>query len=140
MSNATMQHMTMRTSAILVAALLSGCAAQPESTENDAFSDFIAVAELEPLDTARFRDQFSTRALTDEYALLQAREERYLVQFRQRCRALNENSFPADIRRDRNALRPGIDTIRGCRIEQIFSVEKSQAEELKILADRLDNE
>ena len=139
MSKASMRKMTMRITAVFVAALFSGCAAQPDSTENDVFSDFIAVAELEPLDTARFQDQFSTQALTDEYALLQAREDRYLVKFLYRCHELYKDRFPADVRRDRNALRAGVDTIRGCRIDKIFSVDKAQAEELKLLANRLED-
>ena len=135
-----MQQMTRRLSATLLAALLTACAAQPESAEDDVVSDFIAVAELQALDAVRFRDQFNTRPLAGRYALLRARDNHYLVQFRRRCRELYENNFPPDIRHERNTLRPGIDTIRGCRIDQIFSVEESQAAELKILADGLDNE
>lgn len=119
--------------------LVSGCATQPASTENEALSDFVVVSELEPLDVVRFRDQFSIRPLTDHYALLKARGDHYLVQFRYRCHALYENRFPPDIRHDRNALRAGIDTLRGCRIDQIFSVDESQAEELKLLANGLED-
>ena len=129
-----------RTTAALMAILLSGCATQPPSTANDALSDFVVVSELEPLDIVRFRDQFNTRPISDHYALLQARGDHYLVQFRYRCHELYENTFPPDIRHDRNTLRAGTDTIRGCRIDQIFSVDESQAEELKLLADRLEDE
>lgn len=140
MSNPTMRQITIRLAATFVAAVLSGCAAQPASTENDVVSDFIVVAELEALDVVRFRDQFSTRPLVDRYALLQARGDHYLVRFRYRCHELYENRFPPDIRHDRSALRAGIDTIRGCRIDRIFSVDESQAEELKLLANRLEDE
>ena len=140
MSNPTMQEIMTRMTAALLVVLLSGCVAQPVSTANDAVSDFVVVSELEPQYVVRFRDQFNTRPLTDHYALLQAREDHYLVQFRRRCHELYENMFPADIRRDRNVLRAAFDTIRGCRIEQIFSVDASQAEELKLLAKRLEDE
>lgn len=123
-----------------MAVLLSGCATQSASTANDALSDFVVVSELEPLDVVRVRDQFNTRPLTDHYALLQTRGDHYLVQFRHRCHELYETRFPADIRRDRHNLRPGIDTIRGCRIDQAFSVDESQAEELKLLANGLEDE
>ncbi len=139
MSNPTMQAVMIRTAAALALILFSGCATQPASTADDALSDFVAVSELEPQDVVRFRDQFNTRPISDLYALLQARGDHYLVQFRRRCHELYENTFPADIRRDRNVLRAGFDTIRGCRIDQIFSIDASQAEELKLLAKRLED-
>ena len=135
-----MQELMIRTTTVLMVILLSGCATQPASTANDALADFVVVSELEPLDVVRFRDQFNTRPLSDHYALLQARGDRYLVQFRYRCHELYEDRFPPDTRHDRNAVRAGIDTIRGCRIDQIFSVDESQAEELKLLANRLEDE
>jgi len=123
-----------------MAGLLSGCAAQSGSTANDAVSDFIEVAELEALDVVRFRDQFSTRPLADRYALVQARGDYYLVVFRRRCHELYGSRFQPDIRYDGKKLRAGIDTIRGCRIDQLFSVDQGQAEELKLVANRLKNE
>lgn len=140
MSNSTMQELTIRLTAALMVALFSGCAAQPESMENDAVSDFIAVAELEALDAVRFRDQFSTRPLADRYALVKARGDQYLVVFRRRCHELYGSTFQPDTRYDGKVLRAGADTIRGCRIDQIFSVDESQAEELKLLANRLEDE
>ncbi len=139
MSNLTMQAVMIRTAVALSVTLVSGCATQPESTADDALSDFVVVSELEPQDAMRFRRQFNTRPLAGHYALLESQGDYYLVQFRQRCHELYENTFPADIRRDRNVLRTGIDTIRGCRIDQIFSIDASQAEELKLLAKRLED-
>lgn len=138
MSNATMRQMTVRLTATFVAALLCGCAAQPEPTENDVVSDFIVVAELEALDTVRFRDQFSTRPLADRYALVKARGDQYLVVFRRRCHELYGSVYQPDIRYEGNVLRAGSDTIRGCRIDRIFAIDESQAAELRLLANRLE--
>ncbi len=134
-----MQEVMMRTALLLI--LLSGCATPPASTADDPITDFVVVSGLEPLDVVRFRDQFNTRPLADHYALLQAREDHYLVEFRHRCHELYENRLPPpDIRHDRNALRAGEDTIRGCRIDQIFQLDESQAQELKILASGLEDD
>ena len=102
--------------AALMAALVSGCATQPETEEEDAIADFIAVAELEPLDVVRLgpiRQQWNFKQLNEDYVVLRARDDYYLVEFRRRCRELNRNDITPDIRYDSNRLRPGIDTIRG---------------------------
>lgn len=116
---------------ISIATLLVGCATQSGPTETDAIADFIVVSELEPLDVVRFRDQFNYKRLTDDFLVLTSRDDYYLVEFRRRCRELNRNEITPDLRYDRNVLRAGIDTIRGCRIERMFVIDKGQAEELE---------
>ena len=120
--------------AALMAALVSGCATQPETEEQDAIADFIVVAELEPLDVVRLgpiRQQWNFKQLNEYYVVLRARDDYYLVEFRRRCRELNRNDITPDIRYDSNRLRPGIDTIRGCVIDRMFAIDKGQAEELE---------
>lgn len=121
----------MRLTLILAAALLSGCAAQTGPTRSDAIADFIAVSDIEAQDQLRFRDQFNYTQLTEKYLVLKARDDYYLVEFKRRCRELNRNEITPDIRYDRNVLRAGIDTIRGCPIERLFAIDKGQAEELE---------
>lgn len=117
--------------------LLVGCATSADTSETDAIDDFIKVSELEPLKTVRFRHQYSYKQLTEDYVVLASREDRYLVAFKRRCRELNQYEVRPDIRYDANALRAGIDTIRGCPIGEIYQIDTAQAEELELIADKL---
>jgi len=118
---------------IALAVLLTGCAGQTQQEETDAIADFIAVAELESLDVVRmgFARHWNFKQLNEEYVVLKARDDYYLVEFRRRCRELNRNDITPDKRYDSNVLRAGIDTIRGCIIERMFAIDKGQAEELE---------
>lgn len=135
-SKSTMEKIVMRLAATMTAVLTLGCAAQPDATATDPVDDFIVVSELEALDTVRFRAQFNYKVITDEYVVLTSREDYYLAQFQRRCRELDEIEVVPDIRYDRNMLRAGIDTIRGCRIDRLFAIDKAQAQELEILGKR----
>lgn len=130
------EHMTMAgrvasVVTIIAATAIGGCASQPRTDETDAIADFIAVTELEPLDVVRYRQQFSYTQLTEDYVVLKTHDDYYLVEFTRRCRELNQNVITPDKRYDRNMLRAGIDTIRGCRIDKMFAIDKGQAEELE---------
>lgn len=127
----------MRLTTVLLAALLFGCATQTGPTKSEAIADFIVVTELEPLDVVRFRDQFNYEQLTEDYVILTSRDDYYLVEFQRRCRELNLNEITPDLRYDRNLLRASVDTIRGCRIETMFAIDKGQAEELEYIGNEL---
>ena len=129
-----MKNIMTRLTAVLMAAPLLGCAGQPKESATDAVADFIVVSELEALDVVRFRGQFDYKTISDEYVVLTSRGDYYLAQFRRRCHELNEYEFRADIRFDRNQLRAGTDTIRGCLIDRLFAIDGAQAQELEILA------
>jgi hypothetical protein len=131
-----MEKIRMRLTAALIATLVLGCAGQSGTTATDAVDDFIVVSELEALDAVRFRDQFNYKIITDEYVVLTSRNEYYLARFQRRCRELKENVIVPDIRFDRNMLRAGIDTIRGCRIDRLFAIDEAQAQELEFLGKR----
>jgi hypothetical protein len=122
-----------RTIALLLLTVLAGCAVQTESGADEAIADFIAVSELEELRTVRMRQQFSYDDITERFIVVKSKTDRYLVEFRRRCRELNQNDITPDIRRDRNALRAGIDTIRGCIIDRMFAIDEAQAQELEQL-------
>ena len=115
--------------------LLLGCAAQQGPTVTDAVDDFIRVGELEDLDVVRTTgtDQFHWEVLSDRYIILRTRKDIYLAKFVRRCHAIKETRARPDIRHDPNKLRARFDTIRGCRIDKIYSIDKAQAEELKYL-------
>ncbi|MDH3615522.1 MAG: DUF6491 family protein [Gammaproteobacteria bacterium] len=116
--------------AVLMATLLIACASQPDTRVNDAVDDFIVVSELKELDTVRMREQFHYTELSEHYIILKTRKENYLVKFQRRCRELNEREVTPDIRFERNTLRAGFDTIRGCRIDRMYAIDKGQAQEL----------
>jgi hypothetical protein len=117
--------------AALSAALLQGCAPAQVADENVPIDDFIVVSELEPTKVARFRHQYNYKQLTEHYIVLVSRDDYYLVEFRRRCRELNMLPIEPDIRYERNTLRAGVDSIRGCYIRRIFAIDKTQAEELE---------
>ncbi|MGB5331136.1 MAG: DUF6491 family protein [Woeseiaceae bacterium] len=119
---------------VLIVALLAGCAAQPDSKVDDAIEDFVAVSQLEELDSIKSREQFGISELSERYILLTTRKDTYLARFTRRCYELNENQVTPDIRFDRWTLRARFDTIRGCRIEKFFAIDAAQAEELEMLA------
>jgi hypothetical protein len=116
--------------AALTAASLQGCAAEQVADENVAIDDFIVVTELEPIQVARFREQYNYKQLTEHFIVLMTRDDYYLVEFKRRCRELNMLPIEPDVRHERNKLRAGVDTIRGCYIGRMFPIDRSQAEEL----------
>lgn len=118
-----------------VVALLVGCAAQTGPTVDDAIADYISATELEEVDIIRTKRQYETSDVTERYAIVRTRKDVYLVRFDRLCREPDERKIVADIRYDKNALRPRVDTIRGCRISKIFAIDEAGAEELKMLAD-----
>lgn len=122
-----------RSIAALLLTLLAGCAAQLGPNTDDAIADFIAVSELEEMRTVRMRQQFSYEEITERFIVVKSKTDYYLVEFRRRCRELNQYEFAPDIRRDRNVLRSGIDTIRGCIIDRMFAIDETQAQELEHL-------
>jgi len=114
----------------LIIMSLVGCAAQPGPTRSDAIADFIVVADLEEQDAVQTAGRFHYTYLTERYVILETRKDKFLVQFRRRCSALNETRVPPDVRHG-NTIRARFDTIRGCRIDQIYTVDEGQAQELE---------
>ena len=127
-----MERTMVRIIAALSAVVMAACATQPDTHTEDAVEDFIVVSELEELSKAKIRQQITITEITDRYVVLDTYRDRYLVEFRHRCYERGGKLAP-DYRRERNVLRPGIDTIRGCRIERIFRIDKAQAQELEQL-------
>ena len=122
---------------VLVAALVAGCASgakeQGVVAKNDAVEDYIAAAELPPVDWMRSSDQLRHQVITDRYIILSDRKEAHLIAFNRRCRELNETEVTPDIRYDKNRLRARFDTYRGCTIGAIYELNAGQAKELSDL-------
>ena len=77
--------------------------------------------------------KFSHRIISQRYVTLETHRENFLVAFSRLCRELTLNEVTPDIRYEKNILRARFDTIRGCRIGQIYAIDKGQAEELRNL-------
>lgn len=123
-------------SAVLLTALLSGCAAPREDTYQQAIEDFVAVSELEEASEIRHRDQLHYEVLNDHHVILKDRKKSYLIRFIRRCVELRDNlTITPDVRYEAHVLRSRFDTIRGCRIAAIYPINDGQVEELKSLGD-----
>ena len=120
---------------VILLGLFAGCATSSESEISDAVSDYIKVAELENQDSIRTMGKFSYRIISQRYVTLEAHKENYLVEFSRRCHELTQYEVTPDIRYEKNILRTRFDTIRGCRIGQIYAIDKGQAEELRNLGE-----
>lgn len=63
------------------------------------------------------------------------RDGRFLLEFTRVCREMYDNTtITPDRRYDHNVMRRGIDTLRGCRIDKMYSLTEAQALEIEALA------
>lgn len=101
-----------------------------------AIRDFIAVRGLEKLDKIRRTDRDGWKTLTDNYIIYRARRDRYLIEFARRCPELTDNTeITPDLRSDTNSLRSRFDTLRGCRIHQIYALAEGEVIELQEIGE-----
>lgn len=124
----------MRTILLLPVLLLAGaCAASSPKLEsqNTAIRDLIEVNELEEVDVVRFVRQLDAYEINPYYLILTERKKKYLLEYRQRCIHDLYGRVEPDIRNDPNAIRPKIDTFRGCRIKAIYAIDEALEGELK---------
>jgi len=127
---------------LIAAALLAACAAQDEqkakSTQDavQAVRDFIAVRDLEGVDKMRTSTSDSWDAIEDRFLIYKGRRATYLVEFSRRCHELEDNTrVVPDKRWDLRNIRPRFDTIRGCRIHEIYGLTAAEAAELENLGE-----
>ena len=107
---------------------------QKITVETQTVQDYVEVGELQDVQHIRVYTHDSWSYLTDFYVIYKARTSSYLVEFRRRCRELNDNSMiVGDHRYDKNRLRVNEDTLRGCRIGKIYPLTEAQATELRNL-------
>jgi len=128
----------MKTVPLLIAAtLLIACAAQDKqkarSTQDEvqAVRDFIEVRDLEKLDKMPSTSSDSWHSIGDRFLIYKGRRGTYLVEFSRRCHELEDDTrIIADKRWDLHTIRSRFDTIRGCRIHQIYGLTDGEAAEL----------
>lgn len=86
---------------------------------------YIEANELEAVNHLRFQDPFRYEYHNDQFVIVETYAGPYLVEMRRRCPDLSSRDIyvdMADIRSNQNMIRAGIDTIRGCRIENIYKL------------------
>jgi len=127
---------------LIAAALLAACAAQDEqkakSTQDavQAVRDFIEVRDLEKLDKMPSTSSDSWDAIGGRFLIYKGRRGAYLVEFSRRCYELEDNTrIVADKRWDSHNIRSRFDTIRGCRIHQIYGLTEGEAAELENIGE-----
>lgn len=127
--------------ATLVATGLVACASQDDkamSTQDkaQAVRDFIEVRDLEKRDTMRSGNSDGWVAIGDEFLVYRARRDEYLVEFVRRCYELNDNTnITPDKRWNATSISAKFDTIRGCRIANIYALTEAEAVELKNIGE-----
>ena len=123
----------MRTSLLLLIVILLGaCTGQSAKLEdqNTAIRDLIEVNGLEELDVVRFVRQLDAYEINPYYLILTEREKKYLLEYRHRCTHDVYGRVEPDVRYDPKAIRPRIDTFRGCRINAIYAIDDALESEL----------
>jgi hypothetical protein len=132
----------MRT-AVIVAwlALVAACAGTPEMPADvQAVRDYVEVSELGETDRIRTHGSDAWSPATHYFALYKSRDGWYLLEFTRNCRELTDNTrVTADRRYDHNVMRRGIDTLRGCRIDRMYSLTDAQAGEIEALVQASDS-
>ena len=118
---------------LLILFLVGGCAGSSPRLENQntAIRDLIEVNELEEVDVVRFVRQLDGYEINAYYVILSERKKKYLLEYRQRCTRDFYGRVEPDYRNDPKAIRPKIDTYRGCRIKAIYAIDDALAGELK---------
>ena len=120
----------------LLPALLAACATTTPELDKQAVDDFIEVRQLPEADFVRTSNNDTWRDLNDYQILYTAREGKYLVVFVRICRELSDDRFiTPDIRRDGNRVSARFDTIRGCRIANIYELTEADALELEQMGE-----
>jgi len=138
-----MKAETLRTVSLLFTTVcLAACAAQDEkqelSTQDEvqAVRDFIDVRELAELDKMPTSGSDSWKAIGERFLIYEGRRAKYLVEFNRRCHELTDNTrIVADKRWDSNNIRSRFDTIRGCRIHQIYALTEAEVAELENIGE-----
>lgn len=117
----------------LVLLLVGACGGHSTKVENQntAIRDLIEVNELEEVDVVRFVRQLDGYVVNDYYVILSERKKRYLLEYATRCTTDFYGRVEPDFRNDPKAIRPRIDTFRGCRIKAIYAIDEALEGEIK---------
>lgn len=127
-----------RLTALSAILLMAACGTMYDDQEIEATRDFVAANQLAQVDDFRLFQQLNYHYLNDNFVSVDTRRGDYLLEFRTRCRALTRRDFTpdmVDVRRDPSRIEARFDTIRGCRIDKIYSITEEQRKELRALGD-----
>jgi hypothetical protein len=118
-----------------VCLLMCACAATPVSRQDQAIRDFISVEALQEEDSIRTTDRDKRKILNEDYLVYKGRKQDFLVHFQSGCYDLLTDTVVADRRFDTNLIRSRFDTINGCVIGHIYSLNEAQSAELIEIAE-----
>jgi hypothetical protein len=116
--------------------ILGGCAGEPlyVPPSNQRVADYVATTGLSEVGQIRKGNSDSWSYVNDRYVVYLGPKD-YLIEFRNNCADLKDNTWvPADYIHDHRNLRAREDTIRGCIIEKIYSINSGQRSEIRQLA------
>lgn len=116
-------------------ALVAACAGTPDiPADTQAVRDYVEVGELREVDRVRTHGSDTWAPLTLHHAVYRSRDGYFLLEFTRACREMSDHTaITPDRRYDYNAMRRGIDTLRGCRIEKMYPLTEAQAREIDAL-------
>ncbi len=122
--------------AIATAALVIGCSTTDGSrADNDPLIQetrvYLETVKPETVSWVRHQIPLRYEAINNMYALLRTRSGVYLLETRRICTPLTSTEYHDDMRDRRSmlgSLRAGVDTIRGCTIENIYRLPEQAAE------------
>lgn len=114
--------------------LLAACAGQPQ-VDKEAVADFIAARHLEQVPYISSDTSDGWNNLNDYYLLYHTRRGEFLVEFASRCWDLDSNRVMPDTRWDSTRIEAKYDTIRGCRIGNIYKLSDEETAELRNLGE-----
>jgi hypothetical protein len=120
---------------VALAALLAACATSKPELEQQAVDDFVAVRGLESVDSIRTESFDNWTDINEHYLIYSARRGEYLIRFARACWEIRDNVVVPDRRWDASHIQARFDTIRGCRIAEIFALTEADAIELRQLGD-----
>jgi hypothetical protein len=122
---------------LFVLLVVGACASNDEAhDEPSALEDFIAVNDLERVNSIRSFSQLEQHVVNSMYVIVYTRQEQYLLTYNRACNVNYDmpGGQQPDIRRDgAHVLYADSGTFRGCKIKEIYAITAAQAEELKHL-------
>lgn len=117
--------------------VLSACTTMGPQPSREAVDDFVEANQLESVDKARTShtgDGFNE--VNEYYVIFKGRRGDYLFEFNRRCFELRDQTvIVPDKRDDPNWIHARFDTLRGCRIAKIYSLNEAQVSELETLGE-----
>ena len=127
----------------LFVVLLMGCASAktaedrrppggPGRASAEELREYIDKVKPEAVFVVYYKEPLRWKAINDYFAIMDTRDGPHLIELSWECKDLGNQSIYVDMadRRDkRNILRAGVDTLRGCRIENFYKLPEVEGVE-----------